>query len=812
MALLMACLGLNSSAQQIPDPIFQEVLNNNWGGLVMPNGDIDPEIFGYWQQAGAPLDLDVNGLLAPGDTLDMTGLDLLMQSGGFSLTGAGPGVNRFHIPEWSGAEVAAQFVNCTPNDLLQPLPPWLTNLFIRYGGDIGYIDLPPSLEDLDIWDAASLDGSGWSMPATLDEIYLNRCTIVAFPDMTSVDIRVTVFNCQPTSCPPLSPNLLHLRVDQTPVTGWPVALPPALEFLSMRNCQLSALPPGIPSTLEFLDVSSNPMPETIVLPDQLLWLHADSMPWATLPLLPPAIYSMQAHACSIQALTDIPASTEQLSLKDNPLLDCLPPLPYTLSYLEVTGTAVQCLPNPIAASVLPPTLQGVICPWLQPCPNGIPRIRGLSFADLNANGQWDSSEPGIPQATCVISPGNYLVGMAPDGTFDVPVPVGSYGLTANPLLYHTVTTSPHATPNLPWGSVDSLVRHGYAPDGTVLDLQVFGSFRVSPRTGNTVICDLMVNNAGTADPGPVTMEFNIDPGQTWVGATPPPTSIVGNLATWVLPSFPAYTSWQAEVELLTTAPIGAFLEHQLTASHGGTEQTPTDNVQLFSEIVVNSFDPNDKQVFPDVLTPAEVAAGTPVDYLIRFQNVGTAPALTVVITDTLSEDLVWSSMEFVASSHSCDWFIQNGVLHFVFDPIFLPDSASAPEDSQGFVAFRMEPSTQLALGDQVVNVANIHFDFNEPVITAPAVLEVAIPTSVIAQEHGALMLHPNPAGDRVFVHLPEPDDEMELRIIDELGRTRYIGVMDRSPYLLDISMLPPGLYSIVSAARGTTRVARFVKQ
>ncbi|MCB0795865.1 MAG: hypothetical protein KDB88_14115 [Flavobacteriales bacterium] len=808
---LIACLSVTSLAQGIPDPIFQAVVNNSWGGLVLSDGNIDPFIFGIWQQAGAPLELDVNGLLPPGDTLDMTGIDLLMVSGTFSIIGAGAGVNRFHVPQWSFNEVGAGFNNASPNDLLQPLPPTVTNLFIRFGGDIGYIDLPAALEELVIWDATSVDGSGWNMPASLDEIFINRSSVVAFPDMTSIDLWVTVFNSPATYCPPLSPNLQNLRLDRTPITSWPVAMPPGLEYLSIAGCQLTALPPGIPSTLEFLDIGSNAIPENLVLPSGLLWLEADTMAWSTLPLLPPNIFSVQARACALQALTDIPASLEYLIVRDNPLLDCLPPLPYAMNELDVTGTAVQCLPNVISASVEPPSLQGVLCPWLQPCPNGVPRIRGKSFADQNANGVLDPGEPGIPQATCEISPANYLVGMDPDGNFDVPVPAGTYGLTANPLLYHTVTTVPHMTPNLFWGNIDSLVHHGYSPIGTIYDLQVVGTYHRSPRPGVTNEYELTVHNVGTTDAGPVTIELVIDPGQTWVDATPQPTSLLGNVATWLLPSFPPYTSWQAEVELMTTSPLGTVLQHELTASHGATEQTPADNMVVIEATVVNSYDPNDKQVFPSVLSPAEIANGTPVDYTIRFQNVGTAPALSVVITDTLSTDLDWSTMQFVASSHGCDWFMLNGVLHFVFDPIFLPDSASAPEDSQGFVTFRMEPSDQLTLGQQVTNVANIYFDLNEPVITAPAILEVALPTTVLTREDGSLKVHPNPVHDRLFITWPQEDPDAELMIVDELGRTWSTWTMTRSSFMLDVSHLPAGLYAILITGKDTL-AARFVKQ
>ncbi|HRD54711.1 MAG TPA: T9SS C-terminal target domain-containing protein, partial [Flavobacteriales bacterium] len=93
--------------------------------------------------------------------------------------------------------------------------------------------------------------------------------------------------------------------------------------------------------------------------------------------------------------------------------------------------------------------------------------------------------------------------------------------------------------------------------------------------------------------------------------------------------------------------------------------------------VVGSYDPNDKLLSPAVLTPDEVTLGeTPIAYTIRFQNTGTFLADRVVITDTLPDGLQWNSVAMLDASHPFNWFLNNGVLHFIFDDINLPDSQS----------------------------------------------------------------------------------------------------------------------------------------
>ncbi|MBK8532639.1 MAG: hypothetical protein IPL64_12190 [Flavobacteriales bacterium] len=77
------------------------------------------------------------------------------------------------------------------------------------------------------------------------------------------------------------------------------------------------------------------------------------------------------------------------------------------------------------------------------------------------------------------------------------------------------------------------------------------------------------------------------------------------------------------------------------------DETPEDNAAHFSDIVVGSYDPNDKLLSPAKLSPEVVAVGeTPIEYTIRFQNTGTYLAERVVILDTLSEDLQWASIRF----------------------------------------------------------------------------------------------------------------------------------------------------------------------
>src|SRR5690606_8312203 len=104
--------------------------------------------------------------------------------------------------------------------------------------------------------------------------------------------------------------------------------------------------------------------------------------------------------------------------------------------------------------------------------------------------------------------------------------------------------------------------------------------------------------------------------------------------------------------------------------------TPNDNTYTLAQLVVNSYDPNDKQVLQGEELHID-KAGEYLDYLIRFQNTGTASAINVRILDTLHPKLDWSTLVPISASHDYYVKIKDGNhVEFMFDNIHLPDSTS----------------------------------------------------------------------------------------------------------------------------------------
>ncbi|UOQ53567.1 DUF7619 domain-containing protein [Hymenobacter cellulosivorans] len=137
--------------------------------------------------------------------------------------------------------------------------------------------------------------------------------------------------------------------------------------------------------------------------------------------------------------------------------------------------------------------------------------------------------------------------------------------------------------------------------------------------------------------------------------------------------------------------------------------------------IVDSFDPNDKQVVPAGLTSQHYTpTNTPLRYQVRFQNTGTDAAYRVVVVDTLSAQLDVSTLQVGAASHPFRLKVSGmgrPVLTFTFDPILLPDSVSDEPGSHGFVQFTVRPKAGLPDKTEVANHADIYFDYNPAVRT-----------------------------------------------------------------------------------------------
>lgn len=295
-------------------------------------------------------------------------------------------------------------------------------------------------------------------------------------------------------------------------------------------------------------------------------------------------------------------------------------------------------------------------------------------------------------------------------------------------------------------------------------------------------------------------------------ASVPPTSVIntpnGDSITWFLNSAPL--GWgMNNVKVFVDVPSFLTLGSQLTSCATLTPMTLADvnlsnNSQCITKPVATSFDPNDKSVQPEGLGANGYITlqDSILDYHVRFQNTGNAPAQNIYILDTLSNRLDINSLEVTGYSHPYQIEIISGhILKFKFINIMLPDSNINEPGSHGYISYRIKQKATNMSGDIIQNTASIYFDFNNPIVTNTTVNTIMNPTSVNStQTNDGLLIYPNPAKD--LLHLAYSPTDFPKNTFwflkDAVGKTLmsreilFIGKKYETD--IDVSHLSKGVY------------------
>jgi len=311
--------------------------------------------------------------------------------------------------------------------------------------------------------------------------------------------------------------------------------------------------------------------------------------------------------------------------------------------------------------------------------------------------------------------------------------------------------------------------------------EIFDDLKISlfplsqARPGFDASYRIIYENLGTTvQSGQISLQFD-DTRMTYLESDPIQASISGNLITWNYSNLVPFQSDEILMSFNVMPPptnqSDDILSFEAIITPVSNDVNPLDNTIAFDQIVVNSFDPNDKQVVQgDRILEAQV--GDYLDYIVRFQNTGTADAITVRITDQLSDNLNFNSIRTLASSHSYRTEITNGNgIEFIFEDINLPPEASDPEGSMGYIAFQVRTNDDLQLGDIVENTASIFFDFNPPIVTNTVVTEVVEILGIEDRlETNSVRMFPNPVNDILKIETKKGVQLENVKLYSIFGR------------------------------------------
>ena len=445
-------------------------------------------------------------------------------------------------------------------------------------------------------------------------------------------------------------------------------------------------------------------------------------------------------------------------------------------------------------------------------------VTGTAFMDYNGNCAMNVGEVAVGQGVVEVQPGPYFTTLSGSGSYALSLPSGNYTLqqTSNSVEEHC-TGGP-----IPFSIAAGNITTLNLPDTALVDVDLMALVSSGlARPGFSFQVSGTVQNLTVASSGAITTTLTFDPLLTFVSASPAGGAVAGNTITW---SQGAMSGWQQRnysVSFMVPPDpglLGTDLVTTLEVTPANTDGDPANNVATTVRTISGSYDPNDKLAHTSTgnTTVWQIGEDEWIDYTIRFQNTGTDTAFHVVITDTLPPTLDPASILWGAASHAHHRLLEGqGVLKFIFSSILLPDSNVNEPLSHGFVGFRIRPRQPVLPGDEIINIANIYFDFNPPVITDPSVLVATTGTGMVEQGSGPqLLLLPNPTDGLLVVRMIGDDQRtgmVRLRSMD--GRVVLEQRMPGSELRLDVQGLANGAYLAELQIQNEARaVARFVKQ
>ena len=346
------------------------------------------------------------------------------------------------------------------------------------------------------------------------------------------------------------------------------------------------------------------------------------------------------------------------------------------------------------------------------------------FYDLNEDGILDEGEPFYPDASVMIDPLDILsygnlehggIKYLEYGDFNV-----SYNALNSPDWELTIDTTYDV--NISGDNFSDTVFFGIKPNVFISNLKSSigaNNFRCNEES----IFHVFGKNMGTTIASG-TLWLEIDTNVLSVDFMDTPDTIVApNLYGWNFSElFPAYKIHK-KIKFVIPGPpdfpLGDELAFKSYVFYTDTNGNFISDPFEYAEIVECSYDPNDKQVNP-VYPLGYALVDEPLIYTIRFQNTGNAEAYDVVIRDTLDPSLNPATFRVLASSHDAVLTTEmkaDQYLSFNFTDIFLPDSTTNFEESQGFVIYTIQAFDDIPEQTEISNTAGIYFDLNPPVIT-----------------------------------------------------------------------------------------------
>ncbi len=411
-------------------------------------------------------------------------------------------------------------------------------------------------------------------------------------------------------------------------------------------------------------------------------------------------------------------------------------------------------------------------------------ITGTIFTDNNSNCTLDGTDAGLSGYTVTATNGTitaygyagvngtYNIEVHDTGTFTIHIYAYGYTSCSN------ISPCGNANPTVTFHTFNNTATQNFGFTGlTGFDLALHPGWTSANPGFPKDYWIYYFNQSQQAYNGPATVVFKYDNNLIYQSSGPPLPAhdATAHTLTWNVTGVGGWDRrGNCHFTVPASLPAGYHLQSDFYIFPTTGDCDSSNNHQHYSELVTSSLDPNEKQVLPagDIYEEDSVLT-----YTIHFQNTGTDTTWFVILKDTLDTNLDPVTVRNLASSHEYAEFniSGSGILTWVFNPIYLVDSATNEPASKGFVTFSIQKKKNLSIGTPISNTASIYFDYNTPVVTNTVTNHLADPNYVfeVRGDNGVTVsAFPNPFSESTNVVVSGLKDNFDFTLLDITGRIR----------------------------------------
>ena len=446
----------------------------------------------------------------------------------------------------------------------------------------------------------------------------------------------------------------------------------------------------------------------------------------------------------------------------------------------------------------------------------------MAFLDSNSNGIKDSGEGNFNYGNFVYQindSGENQYGNSNAGSYYIfdRNPANSYDISFtvnNPLNAYYTSSATHNNITIPTGSGFNNLYFPVVNTAPYSDAAVQIIPTLQPRPGFTYSVILTYHNYGIQNIANGTLTFTKDPNVTISYNSQSGVTDTANGFTYGFTNLAAFETRQIHLNLsvptIPTVNLNDLLVNSVSIEIND-DINLSNNTSASSQVVVGSYDPNDKsEAHGGKIGIDDFSANDYLYYTIRFENTGTAATEFIKVIDVLDNQLDATSFEMIGTSHPVNTIRKGNEITWHFYDTQLPPTIVNPLDSHGYINFRIKPKAGFAVGDVIPNRASIYFDYNPPIITDFFNTEFFETLSTETFNEDTISMVPNPASSIVSLSNRNATEKISGISIYEVTGKRIFSLnnIQLDVVNIDVSQFSDGIYLVELSSDSNYRLIK----